>query len=164
MVIPCFNINPIQSNSFFPREKFLIKSQQVLFFAVLLLPLIGMQKNACSSRRSSGTSVSLLFETVTNLFDPWEILTQEWVLSLPKDIMTSTPCLPYKQLVATSYTGLILVFSRIQPWGCDAASSLGRVCTTSHWKSCVWSPVCIHTEFTQFVLWQRLNSFFILLQ
>ena len=32
-----------QSNSFFPWEWFLMKSQQVLFFVVLLLPLIGMQ-------------------------------------------------------------------------------------------------------------------------
>ena len=32
-----------QSNSFCPWEQFLVNSQQVLFFVVLLLPLIGMQ-------------------------------------------------------------------------------------------------------------------------
>ena len=32
-----------QSNSFFPWERFLVKSQQVLFFVVLLLLLIGIQ-------------------------------------------------------------------------------------------------------------------------
>ena len=31
-----------QSNSFFPWERFLMKSKQVLFFVVLLLPLIGL--------------------------------------------------------------------------------------------------------------------------
>ena len=53
--------------------------------------------NACSSSCSSGISVSLLFKFITNLLDPWEILTQEWVLSLFKDIiLTSTPYLPCK--------------------------------------------------------------------
>ena len=39
------NVSLVQyrSNSFFPWERFLVKSQQVLFFVVLLLPLIGMQ-------------------------------------------------------------------------------------------------------------------------
>ena len=32
-----------QSNSSFQWERFLVKSQQVLFFVVLLLPLLGMQ-------------------------------------------------------------------------------------------------------------------------
>ena len=32
-----------QSNSFFQWERFLVKSQQVLFFVGLLLPLLGMQ-------------------------------------------------------------------------------------------------------------------------
>ena len=32
-----------QSNSFFQWKQFLVKSQQVLFFVVLLLPLLGMQ-------------------------------------------------------------------------------------------------------------------------
>ena len=48
--------------------------------------------NACSSSWSSGTSVSLLVESITNLFDPWEILTQEWVLSSVRDqFLISTP-------------------------------------------------------------------------
>ena len=106
-----------QSNSFFPWERFLVKSQQVLFFLVLLLPLIGMQNLShpvvthVSSSWSSGTSVSLLFESITNLFDPWESLIQEWVLSSFGDqILISTPCLPCKQLVVTSNTGPILCF------------------------------------------------------
>ena len=36
--------------------------------------------NAKSPGWSSGISVSLLFKSIKNLFDPWEILTQEWVL------------------------------------------------------------------------------------
>ena len=53
-----------------------MNNQQVLFCAVLLLPLIGMQNpsqsvsDACSSGRSAGTSVLLWFESITNLFDP----------------------------------------------------------------------------------------------
>ena len=41
--------------------------------------------NAYSSTWSSGMSVSLLFKFITNLFDQWEFLTQERVLSLFKD-------------------------------------------------------------------------------
>ena len=39
------NVSRVQyrSNSFFPWERFLVKSRQVLFFVVLLLPLIGIQ-------------------------------------------------------------------------------------------------------------------------
>ena len=53
--------------------------------------------NAYSSSWYSGISVSLLFKFITNLFDPWEILTQEWILYLFKDqILISTPYLPCK--------------------------------------------------------------------
>ena len=38
--------------------------------------------NAWSSSWSSGSSVSFLFKFITNLFDSWETLTKEWVLSL----------------------------------------------------------------------------------
>ena len=49
------------------------------------------------------------------------------MLSLLKNIiLTSTPCLPCKLLVATYNTGPISVFPWIHPFGCDAASSLGR--------------------------------------
>ena len=62
--------------------------------------------DACSSGRSAGTSVLLWFESITNLFDPWEILTQDWELSSLRDqILISIPCLPYRQLVVTSSTG-----------------------------------------------------------
>ena len=65
--------------------------------------------NAWSSTWSSGISVSLVFKSITNLFDPWKILTQEWVLSLLKDvILISTPCLPWKKLFVTSISVLTL--------------------------------------------------------
>ena len=81
--------------------------------------------DACSSGRSSGTSVLLLFESITNLFDPWEILIKYWVLSSLRDqILIPTPCLPYRQLVVTSKTGPIFVFHWIH---CDDPSLLGRV-------------------------------------
>ena len=84
--------------------------------------------NAYSSSWSSGISCSLLFKFITNLFGPWEVLTQEWVLSLFTDeILMSTPYFPCKQQVVTSNTGPILVFHWIHPCGCDASSSLGRV-------------------------------------
>ena len=84
--------------------------------------------NAYSSSWTSGISVSLSIKSVTNLFRPWEILTHEWELSLFTDIiLISTPYLPCRQQVATSNTGPILVFPRIQPFGSDASSSLGKV-------------------------------------
>ena len=49
-------------------------------------------------------------------------------MSLFRDIiLISSPYLPCKQHVATSNTGSMLVFPWIQPFGCDASSSLGRV-------------------------------------
>ena len=54
--------------------------------------------NAYSSSWTSGISCSLLFKFITNLFDPWEILTHEWELSLFKDIiLISTPYLRCRQ-------------------------------------------------------------------
>ena len=78
--------------------------------------------DACSSDRFSELFV-LLFQSITHLFDPWEILTQDWVLSSLRDqILISTPCLPYRQLVVTSSTGPIFVFPWIHPFGCDDPS------------------------------------------
>ena len=42
-------------------------------------------------------------------------------------ILISTPCLPCKQHFVTSNTGPVLVFPRIQPFGSDDFSSLGKV-------------------------------------
>ena len=42
-------------------------------------------------------------------------------------ILISTPYLPCQQQVVTSNTGPILVFPRIQPFGSDVSSSLGKV-------------------------------------
>ena len=39
----CISLVQYRSNSFFQWELFLMKSQQVLFFVVLLLPLIDLQ-------------------------------------------------------------------------------------------------------------------------
>ena len=88
-----------QSNSFRPWERFLVKSQQVLFFVVLLLPLIGSQNLVhpvvTLDLRADLQEFLCRFNFITNLFDPWKILTQEWVSSLLEDIIRiSTPCLP----------------------------------------------------------------------
>ena len=84
--------------------------------------------NAYSLNWTCEVSCSLLFKFVTNLFRPWEILTQEWELSSFIDItLIPTPYLPCRQQVATSNTGPILEFPGIQPLGSDASSSLGRV-------------------------------------
>ena len=72
--------------------------------------------NAYSSNCTSEVSCSLLFKFVTNLFKPWEILTQEWELSLfMYIILISTPYLPCMQQVATSNTGPILELRRSDP-------------------------------------------------
>ena len=53
--------------------------------------------NVYYSSWTSGSSCSLLFKFITNLFDRWEILTKEWVLSLfANQILISTPYLPCK--------------------------------------------------------------------
>ena len=96
-------MSPVQyrSNSFFQWERFLVKSQQgslLCGFAFAFdrhAKCLAFNFNAFSSSWSSGISVSLLFKFIRNLFDPWEILTQEWVMSLFKDqILISTPYLP----------------------------------------------------------------------
>ena len=57
-----------------------------------------------------------------------KFITQDWVLSSLRDqILISTPCLPYRQLVVTSSTGLFFVFPWIHPFGCDDPSFLGKV-------------------------------------
>ena len=99
--------------------------------------------DACSSGRSSGTSVLLWFESITNLFDPWEILTQDWELSSLRDqILTSIPCLPYRQLVVISNTGPILVC----PW-------IHLVVMIRHFLE-----ECIHDKSSQRIVLQCLLS------
>ena len=85
--------------------------------------------DACSSGRCARIPGLLLwFESITNLFDPWEILTQNWELSSLRDqILISIPCLPYRQLVVFSNTSPILMFPWIHPFVCDVDSSLERV-------------------------------------
>ena len=79
----------LSSNSYAEREEFQSMSIHFLsfigmmlgestgsLFVVLLLPLIWHAKSfifscdACSSGTSAGTSVLLLFDSITNLFDP----------------------------------------------------------------------------------------------
>ena len=80
---------PIQFLSFIGMMLF--ESQQVSFLSGFAFAFVRHAKsftfscNACCSGRSSGISVSLLFESITKLFDPWEIVTQECVLSSLRD-------------------------------------------------------------------------------
>ena len=105
---------------------------------------------ACSWGWSSGTSVSLLCESITNEFDPWEIWTQEWVLSLLRDqILISTPCLPYKQLVVTSSTGPIFVSLDPSSWLWRSIISWKSVFTTGHWIK-LFSSIFGHETLSNF--------------
>ena len=63
-----------------------------------------------------------------------QILTQEWVLSLFKDmILILTPYLPCTQQVATSNTAPIFVFPWIHPFDCETPSFYWKsVFTTCH--------------------------------
>ena len=87
------------------------------------------QSSNCISEVScSLSSCSLLFKFVTNLFKPWELQTHAWEWSLFTDsILISTPYFPCRQQVVTSKTGPILVFPRMQPFGSEKLSSLGKV-------------------------------------
>ena len=126
----------------------------------------------------------LLLKSVTNLFKPWESLTNEWGMSFVTDsILISTPYLPCKQQVATSNTGPILVFPRIQPFGSVDVSSLGDVYSRHVTGSCkLWDffsvlrheilsdinrcqESCISTKFNHTILlWQLVHSFWVPLQ
>ena len=61
-----------QSNSFFQWKQFLVKSQQVLFFVVLLWPSIGMQNllHSVLTHILRADLREFLCESITNLFDP----------------------------------------------------------------------------------------------
>ena len=164
-----------------------MNSWQVLFFVVLLVPLIGMQNpssfscNACSSSWSSGTSVSLLFESITNLFDPWEILSQEWVLSSLRDQNSYLDSMFIRQATGRDFQHGANFCVSLDPssWLWWSIFSWKSVFTTGHCIklfSSVFSheilsnfnntqKSCIHTKFTHFIwLWKPLSSFFILLQ
>ena len=99
--------------------------------------------NAFSPSSSSGISASSLIKYITNLFDPWESLTQEWFLFVQR------PNLWYQLHMyrANNWLQLLtraqcLVFPWIQPFGCDAACSLGRVYSRQATVlNCVRSPM-----------------------
>ena len=116
-VLSCFDTGWSMTNNlvvqyrskFFPQwVQFLWMNWQKYVFAFLFLPLIGSQKqihsflkaqssNCISDVSCSLSSCSLFLNSVTNLFKPWEILTQEWELSLfINSIIISTPFLPCK--------------------------------------------------------------------
>ena len=95
-----FNVNPIFS---FHGNDSWWRVSRFFFFCGFAFAFgrhaksFALSWNAWSSSWSSGISVPLLFKSITNLFDPWEILTKEWVLSLLKDIiLISIPCLSCK--------------------------------------------------------------------
>ena len=122
------------SSTLHDRRLNILLATSVLVFVVLLWPLIGMQNHSHSilthtcSNCTSGISCSLLFKFVTNLFEPWEILTHEWELSLVMDMtLISTPHFAVQATSCNFQHGSNLVFPWIQPFGCDASSSLGRV-------------------------------------
>ena len=123
--------------------------ESLLGFALSLDRLANANTSVFVSEVScSLTSYSLSIISVTNLFKPWEILTHEWELSLFTDsILISTPCLPCKLLVVTSNTGPILVFPRIQPFGSDDFSSLGKVYSRQ-----ATEPLNCENSFVSFVM------------
>ena len=72
-------------------------------------------------------SCSLLFKFITNLFDPWEILTQEGELSCSHRHNSDL-----NSVLAVQSTGCNFQYGPnfgvpLDPFGCDASSSLGRV-------------------------------------
>ena len=85
--ISWFNINPL---SFIHRNdaRWTISRFSPLHFAFAFdraAKSFTFRCDACSSGTSSGLSVLLLFESITNWIDRWEILTQDWVLSSLRD-------------------------------------------------------------------------------
>ena len=87
-----------QPNSFFQWWLFLVKSQQVLFFVVLLPPLIGMQNlsHPVLTHILRADLLESLILCCSNSSQTY-LIHQEWVLSLFKDqILISTPYLPCK--------------------------------------------------------------------
>ena len=126
--------NGFEDNLFFSRIQSLHRLQEVDNMTKKIDP--GKSSNCISEVSCSLSSWSLLFKFVTNFFKPWEILTHEWELSLFTDsILISTPYLPCTQQVGTSGSGPILVFPRIQPFGSDESSSLGKVYSRQATKS-----------------------------
>ena len=84
-------------------------------------------------------------------------------------ILIPTPYLPCRQQVVTANMGPILVFPRIQPFGSEESSSLGKVYSRQATESVIWEffsvfrhevlseinniqESCIHTKFAQSVL------------
>ena len=123
-----------QSNSFFQWERFLVKSWQVLFFVVLLLPLIGMQNllHPVLTHILRADLLEFLFHCCSNSSQTYLIHEKFWpkseyCLCSKTKFWSQLHIYRAKKLVATSNTGPILVFPWIHPFGCDAGSSLGRV-------------------------------------
>ena len=74
------------------------------------------------------SSSSLCLKSVTNLFNPWEIQTNEWELSLFFFSKNFHSIIYFAgSWVVSSITGPILVFPRMQPFGADDFSSFGKV-------------------------------------
>ena len=84
--------------------------------------------------RLANANISVSFQSswsiksVTNLFNPSDILTHEWELSLFTDsVQMSAPYLLCCQMVVASHAGPILVFPRIQLFGSVDFPSRGKV-------------------------------------
>ena len=121
-----------RSKFFLQWVRFLEKGQQVLILVVLLWPLIGMQN---PSHPISTHILRAAWNFLLNVVHIHHKLVWSMRKSYPRvsiifvhrhnsDLNSE---LTWQQQVATSNTGLILVFPRIQPSGSDAPSSLGRV-------------------------------------
>ena len=97
-IFPWLNISPspspIRDYSWWRAGKF--SSWWFCFCLWLACKSLASNINSNSSNWTSEVSCSLLFK-LTHLWEPWEILTQEWELSLFMGmILISTPCLPCK--------------------------------------------------------------------
>ena len=176
-----FNVNPL---SFIHRnDAWHINRFSSLWFAFafdLAAKTFTIDCDACSSGNCKTFCVVIVWIN-HNLFDPWKILTQDWVLSSFGDQnLISTPYLAYKQLVVTSNTGPIFVFPWIRPfrlwWSVVSWKSVFTTSLCIKLFSIIFSheilsnlnnmyKSCIQTEFTHFVfLWKQFDSLFISLQ
>ena len=119
------NISFLQHQSTFSshEELFLMKSRQVPFFVILLWPLISMQNLSHPITTHILRAELLEFHIQCS----WEMLTQEWEWSLFTDlILISTPY--FSQATGCNFQRRSnFGVPRIQPFGSDASSSLGKV-------------------------------------
>ena len=164
-----------QSKSFCLSERFQMKSQQVLFFVVLLLPLIDMQnlshpvvthvlradlQELLCRYYSNPSQIYLIHE---NSNPGVSIVSVQRPNSNLHSIFTMQATSRYFQHGSNFWVSLDQSFwlwwSVISWKSVFTTGGCMKLCQVSIQKS------CIHTKFTQFILlWQIFNSFSILLQ